>query len=140
MRPNTCNNCSQANLTKAGFGNGEHYFTTVFCLFHSCYVLTTSRLASFWSFHLCTTMAFPNMWAFILACFWCQRPLSKIEGLPGLAFSTTKPCTSFKCLVNNHLAQYVIMQVPTLHFHFDPTFVHFLSFWAQLGAQGGADG
>jgi hypothetical protein len=26
-----------------------------------------------------------------------------------LAFSTTKPCTSFKCLVNNHLAQYATM-------------------------------
>jgi hypothetical protein len=56
-----------------------------------------------------------------------------------LAFFATKPCTSFKCLINNHLAQYVTLQVPTLHFHFDPTLVHSLSFWA-LGGQGGASG
>jgi hypothetical protein len=31
------------------------------------------------------------------------------------------------------LAQYVTMQMPILHFHFDPTFVHSLSFWAKLG-------
>jgi hypothetical protein len=28
------------------------------------------------------------------------------------------------------------MQVPTLHFHFDLTFVHSLSFRAKLGGQG----
>jgi len=38
------------------------------------------------------------------------------------------------------LAQYVKMQVPTLHFHFDPTFVHSLSFQAILGGQGAAGG
>jgi len=32
------------------------------------------------------------------------------------------------------------MQVPTLHFHFDPTFVHSLSFQAILGGQGAAGG
>jgi hypothetical protein len=35
------------------------------------------------------------------------------------------------------LAQYATMQVPTLHFHFDPTFVHSLSFRAKLCRQGG---
>ncbi len=30
----------------------------------------------------------------------------EVESLPGLAFFATMPCTSFKCLVNNHLAQY----------------------------------
>jgi hypothetical protein len=65
---------------------------------------------------------------FILAWFLCQGPFSKLEGLPSLAFFATKSCTSLKCLVNNHLAQYVKMQVPTLDFHFDPTFVHSLSF------------
>jgi hypothetical protein len=64
----------------------------------------------------------------------------EVEGLPSLAFSATKPRTSFKCLVNNHLAQYATMQVPTLHIHFDPTFVHSLSFLAKLGGQGGAGG
>jgi hypothetical protein len=39
-----------------------------------------------------------------------------------------------------HLAQYATMQVPTLHFHFNPTFVHYLSFQAKLSGQGGADG
>jgi hypothetical protein len=50
-----------------------------------------------------------------------------------LAFFATKPCSSFKCVLNNHLAQYATKQVPTLHFHFDPTFVHSLSFRAKLG-------
>jgi hypothetical protein len=38
------------------------------------------------------------------------------------------------------LAQYVTMQVPTLHLHFDPTFVHSLSFRAILGGQQNGDG
>jgi len=29
--------------------------------------------------------------------------------------------------------------MPILHFHFDPTFVHSLSFQAKLGGQGGVD-
>ncbi len=53
----------------------------------------------------------------------------------GLAFSTIKPCTFFKCLVNNYLTYYATMQVPTLHLHFDQTFVHSLSFQAILGGQ-----
>jgi hypothetical protein len=52
-----------------------------------------------------------------------------------LDFSATKPCTCAKCLVNNHLAQYAIVQMLTLHFHFDPTFVHSLSFRVKLGGQ-----
>jgi hypothetical protein len=32
------------------------------------------------------------------------------------------------------------MQMPTLYFHFDLTFVHFLSFQAKLSGQRGADG
>jgi hypothetical protein len=68
------------------------------------------------------------------------RTFFKIESLPSLAFSTTKPCTSFKCLANNHLAQRATMQVPTLHFHFDLTFVHSLSFQTKLGEQGDAGG
>jgi hypothetical protein len=55
-----------------------------------------------------------------------------------LAFSITKPCTSFKCLINNHLAQYATTQMPTLYFYFDPTFIHSLSFRAILGGQRGA--
>ncbi len=34
---------------------------------------------------------------------------SKVEGFLGLTFFTTQPCTSFKCLVNNHLAKYATM-------------------------------
>ncbi len=104
LRPNTFNNCSEANLTKAGFGNGGHYFATATRWFHLCSALARTRLATFWSFRLCTTIAFPKMWAFILAWSWCRGPPAKVEGLPGLAFFTTKPCTFFKCLVNNHLA------------------------------------
>jgi hypothetical protein len=52
------------------------------------------------------------MRAFILAWSWCWGFFSEVEGFPGLAFFVIKPCTSFKCLVNNHLAQYVTMQVP----------------------------
>jgi len=62
------------------------------------------------------------------------------EGLPCLTLFATKPYTFFKCLVNNHLTHYAIMQIPTLHFHFNPTFIHFLSFWTILGGQGGVDG
>ncbi len=79
-----------------------------------------------------------HMRAFILTWSWRRGPPTKVEGLPSLAFSTTKPCTSFKCFVNNCVTQYATMQLPTLHFHFDPTFVHSLSFWAKLGGQGGA--
>jgi hypothetical protein len=75
-----------------------------------------------------------------LAWTWCWGLPAEVEAFLGLALSTTKPCTSFKCLVNNHLAQYATVQVPTLHFHFDPTFVHSLSFRAKLGGQGGAGG
>jgi hypothetical protein len=32
------------------------------------------------------------------------------------------------------------MQLPTLHFHLDPTFVHSLSFQAKLGGQKSASG
>jgi hypothetical protein len=71
---------------------------------------------------------------------WCRGPLSKVEGFTSLGFSTTKPCTSFKCLVNNHLAQYAIMQMPTLHFHFDLTSVHYLSFRTKLSGQRGVGG
>jgi len=64
------------------------------------------------------------------------RTSLEIEGLLGLAFSTTKPCTFFKCLVNNHLAQYATMRMPILHFHFDPTFIH-SCLQAILSGQGG---
>ncbi len=124
-------------MTKVGFGNGGHYFVTVTNWFHSCCALARTRLTTFWSFRLCTTIAFPKMRAFILAWSWCWRPPVEVECLPSLAFFATKRCTSFKCFVNNHLAQYVIMQVPTLHFHFDPTFVHSLSFRARLDGQKG---
>jgi hypothetical protein len=62
-------------------------------------------LTTFWSFLLCIAMAFPNIQAFILPWSWCQGPPIEVERLPGLAFFATKPCTSFKCLVSNHLAQ-----------------------------------
>ncbi len=140
LRPNTFNNCSKANLTKGGFGNGGHCFTRATRWFHSHFALARARLATFWSFCLCTTIAFLKMRAFILAWSWCRGPPAKVKGLPGLDFSATKPCTCAKCLVNNHLAQYAIVQVPTLHFHFDPTFVHSLSFRTKLGGQGGAGG
>jgi len=121
-------------------GIGGHCFATATRFFHWRCALARVRLATFWSFRLCTTIAFPKMWAFILAWSWCRGPPTAIEGLPGLAFSATKPCTSFKCLVNNHLAQYAIVQVPTLHLHFDPTCVHSLSFRAKLGGQRSASG
>ncbi len=135
LRPNTFNNCSEASLTKAGFGSGGHYFVTATRWFHSCFVLAQARLATFWSFRLWIAMASPKMRTFILALSWCRGPPTEVEGLPGLDFSATKPCTCAKCLVNNHLAQYAIVQVPTLHFHFDLTFVHSLSFRTKLGGQ-----
>jgi hypothetical protein len=127
-------------LTKASFRNDGHCFTIATKWFHSHYVLAWARQTTFWSFRLYTAIAFPKMRTFILAWCWCRGPPAEVEGLLGLAFSATKPCTSFKCLVNNHLAQYAIVQMPTLHFHFDPTFVYSLFFRAKLGGQGGADG
>ncbi len=67
LRPNTFNNCSKANLTKTGFGNGGHYFAIATRWFHSRSTLARARLTTFWSFRLCTAMAFPKMRAFILA-------------------------------------------------------------------------
>ncbi len=140
LRANTFNSCSEVNLTNVGFGNGGHCFIRVIILYHSCCALARVWLTTFWSFRLCTATTFPKIRAFILVWSWCWGLPIEVEGLLGLAFSATKPCTSFKCLVNNHLAQYAIMQVPIVHFHFDPTFIHSLSFWAKLGGQGGAGG
>jgi hypothetical protein len=38
------------------------------------------------------------------------------------------------------LAKYATMQMPTLHFHFGPTFIHFLCFKTILGGQAGVGG
>ncbi len=127
-------------MTNVGFGNGGHYFARDTRLSHYCCVLARVWLTTFWSFRLCTAMAFPKIQTFILTWYWCRGLHTQVEGLRGLAFSGTNPCTSFKCLVNNRLAQYVIMQMPTPHFHFDPTFVQPLSFRAKLGGQWGGDG
>jgi len=129
LKPNTYNNYFKVNLNKVGFGNGGHYFATITNLSHSCQTLAQMWLATFWSFRLYTAMAFPKMWTFILAWSWCRIPRSEVESLSCLVFFIIKPCTSFKCLVNNHLAQYVTMQVPTLHLHFNPTFIHFFVFF-----------
>jgi hypothetical protein len=133
LRPNTFNSYSEVNLTNVGFGNGGHVFARVTRVSHSYCALAQAQLATFWSFRLCTATTFPKIRAFILAWSWCWGPPTEVKGLLGMAFSATKPCTSFQCLVNNHLAQYVTMQVLTLHFHFDPTFIHSLSFQAKLG-------
>ncbi len=76
---------------------------------HSHYALAQLWLTTFWLFHLYMDMTSPNIWTFILVWFWCQGLPIKVEGLLGLAFSSTKPCASFKCLVNNHLAKYEMM-------------------------------
>ncbi len=109
LKPNNCNNCFEVNLSKVGFGNDGHYFAIITNLSHPCWALAWAWLTSFWSFRFCTAMAFPKMQAFILTLFWCRGPPLEVEGLPSLAFAATKPCTSFKCLVNNHLAQYATM-------------------------------
>ncbi len=140
VSPNTFKSCSEANLTKPGFGNGGHCFATTTKFSHSRCALARARLATFWSFRLCTTIAFPKMRAFILAWSWCRGPPATVEGLLGLDFFATKPCTSFKCLVNSHFAQYATVQLPTLQFHLDPTCVHSLSFRAKLGGQRSANG
>ncbi len=116
----------RGQVCDVGFNNGGHCFITITSLSHSHWFMARTWLTTFWLFHLCITMASPKMQTFILTWFRCWGPFSKIESLLGLAFSMTKPCTSFKCLVNNHLTQYVTMQVPTLHFHFNPTFIHYV--------------
>jgi hypothetical protein len=42
LRPNTCNNYSEANLTKVGFENGGHCFAKITSLSHSCYFGTST--------------------------------------------------------------------------------------------------
>jgi hypothetical protein len=75
LRPNTCNNCFKVNLTKVGFGNRGHCFTTITSLSYLHYVLARMWLTTFWSFCVCMAMASPKMRAFILAWSWCQGPL-----------------------------------------------------------------
>ncbi len=47
LRPNTFNNCSEANLTKVGFGNGGHCFATATRFFHLRYALARAQLVTF---------------------------------------------------------------------------------------------
>ncbi len=119
LRPKNYDSYFEVNLTKIGFGNGGHCFVTITSLSHSRWVLAKTWLVTYWSLCLYMAMTLPKMQAFILAWSWCWKFLLEVENLLGLAFFATKPCTSFKCLVNNHLAQYATMQVLTLHFHFD---------------------
>jgi hypothetical protein len=39
LKPNTCNNCFEVNLTKVGFGNGGHYSVIIINLSHSHWAL-----------------------------------------------------------------------------------------------------
>ncbi len=77
LKPNTFDNSSKINLTKAGFRNGGHYSTIVTSLSHSHYALAWAQLATFWLFCFCTAMAFLKLRAFILTWSWCRRPLSE---------------------------------------------------------------
>jgi hypothetical protein len=61
LRPNTINSCFEANLTNVGYGNGGHCFVRVTRLSHSYCALAQVRLTTFWSFRLCTAMAFPKI-------------------------------------------------------------------------------
>ncbi len=72
LKPNTCNNCSEANLTKIGFSNVGHYFVIIINLSHSHWALAWARLTTFWSLCLCTVVASPKMRTFILTWFWCR--------------------------------------------------------------------
>jgi len=47
VRRNTCNNCYEVNLTKAGFGNGGHCFVTITSFTHSCSALARAQLTTF---------------------------------------------------------------------------------------------
>ncbi len=109
LRPNTYNNYFEANLTNIGFGNGGHYCETIINSSHSHWALAQMWPATFWSFYFYMTMTFPKMQMFILTWSWCWGFLLEVEGLSSLAFFAIKPCTSFKCLVNNHLATYAIV-------------------------------
>ncbi len=74
-----------------------------FIAYPTCLVaLAWVQLATFWSSCFYMAMTFPKMPIFILTWSWHWGPPLEVEGLPSLAFFTTKPYTSFKCLVNNH--------------------------------------
>jgi hypothetical protein len=46
LKPKTCNNCFEVNLTKANFGNGGHYFAIITSLSHSCCALAWAQVAT----------------------------------------------------------------------------------------------
>jgi hypothetical protein len=114
LKPSTFNSCCETNLTKVGFGNGGHRYATIISSSHLCWALAWTQPTTFLSFCLYTAMASPKMQTFILAWSWCQEPFVEVKGLPSLAFSTIKPYTSLKCFINNHLAHYETMQMPTV--------------------------
>jgi hypothetical protein len=47
LKPNTCNNCFEADLTKVGFSNGGHYSAIITNLSHLRWALTRAQLATF---------------------------------------------------------------------------------------------
>jgi len=124
LKPNTCNSCFEANLTKIGFGNGGQCCAKVISLSHSGCVLAQSWLTTFWSFRLYMAMAFPKMRPLILAWSWRRRPLTEVEGPPkfGFFFHQTmhllqmRSQRPFGTICNNASVNFT--------FHFDPTFVH----------------
>jgi hypothetical protein len=123
LKPNTYNNYSKANLTKAGFGNGGHCFATCISLSHYCCALARARLVTFWSFYLYTTMAFPKMRAFILAWFWCWGPFSEVERPPRfglfchqtMGFLQMLSQQPFGTICNNASANFTLPFQPNLH-------------------------
>jgi hypothetical protein len=133
LRPNTYNRYFKVNLTKVGFGNGGHYSSTITNLFHLLNVLTWMWLTTFWSFRFYMAMASPKMLTFILTWSWHWGPLLKVKGFLRLAFFTIKPCTSFKCLVNNHFTTYVTMQCANFTFPFWPNLCPFFFLPSHIG-------
>jgi len=60
FRPNICNSCSEANLTKINFGNGGHCFATITSFTHSYSVLARARLIPFDHFVIAWLGHFPR--------------------------------------------------------------------------------
>ncbi len=104
LRPNICNNCSEANLTKVGFSNCGHCSTIITRLFHFALgfgMITTNSLLIISPLHGHGISQYANIHFNTVL---MSRTSFKSWRPPRFGFLVTKPCTSFKCLVNNHLA------------------------------------
>jgi hypothetical protein len=125
---NTYNNCFEANSTKVGFG--------WWILFYNNYPLVLGFGMNVTNNLLIILPLHNHGVSQDVSVHFSTVLMSKTSFISWRPSKFGLFC-HFKCLVNNHLVAYVTIQMPTLHFHFDRTFIHFLYFRTILSGQGG---